>query len=116
MPSSVISGYNTGFLSEVGQIYDVNGWPSMVISTRRSAAFGTTRTPWATPETAAQPSASSPAPIPSAQRTRASRIRLASHHYLLAGVVKRDLLPGLDSRHVHTQGNGVAVARLDGRV
>ena len=36
MPFAVRIGYSTGFFSVVGQMYDVNGLPSMVTSTRRS--------------------------------------------------------------------------------
>ena len=43
-PLRLRSGYSTGFLSVVGQMYDVNGLPSIVTSTRRPASFGTTWT------------------------------------------------------------------------
>ena len=46
VPSGATNGYSVGFSSEVGHIYDVNGAPSMTISTRRSDSCGVTTTPW----------------------------------------------------------------------
>src|SRR3954454_16945241 len=83
----------------------------MVTSTRRSASLATTRTPCPIAETATHPSASIPARNPAALR-----IRLASRDHLLSGIVERHLLTCLDRGDIHAQGNGVAVAGLDGRI
>jgi hypothetical protein len=45
VPVAVRSGYSTGFLTVSGQMYEVNGWPPIITSTRRSVSLGTTCTP-----------------------------------------------------------------------
>src|SRR5690348_14976002 len=111
MPSSVISGYSTGFFSVVGQIYDVNGRPSMVMSTRRCASSGTTCTP---DFPAARSSCAGMSMAAARAATRGSlRIHLAPSHHLLRFVVEGDLLAGLNRGHIHAQRDGVAVPCLD---
>src|SRR6185295_1950520 len=44
VPDALRTGYSTGFFSRSGQMYDVNGRPSINTSTRRAAAFGVTVT------------------------------------------------------------------------
>src|SRR5271156_111420 len=43
IPVAVRRGYSTGLARVPGQRYELKGWPSMMISTRRSPSFGTTR-------------------------------------------------------------------------
>src|SRR3954469_2936945 len=95
-------------------MYEVNGFPSMVTSTRRCCSSATTWTPL--PDWAAKA-------IPvdtNIAVSKQSMIRLlkdlASCDYLLGLVVKGDFLPGLDCSNVHAECNGVAVTRLNWRV
>src|SRR5579862_7114409 len=94
-------------------MYDVNGLPSMVMSTRRCASSGTT----CTPEVLAALSGWVGVRRAAARATTASlRINLASNHHVLRLVVEGDFLAGLNRSHIHAEGNGVAVAGLNGSV
>src|SRR5580658_10380972 len=93
-------------------MYDVNGWPSMVISTRRFAASGVTSTPFDAASTLAVQS------NPAARRKGIARLRihLSSRHHLLRLLIEGHLHARLDRGHVHAQRDGMAVAGFDRRI
>src|SRR5271156_6220424 len=108
-----MSGNRTGFLSEVGQRYEVNGSPSMVTSTRRCTSSTVTWTPFSERFANALP--------PTPDRTKRHRasltdIRLSPGEHLFCFVVEGDLLPGLDRGDIHAQRDRVAITGINAGV
>src|SRR6267143_2768998 len=89
-------------------MYDVNGLPSTVTSTRRSASRATTSTrgAWACPTTGR----------PSPSSTQTLRMGASTHHDVLLAVVEYDVPPRMHRGDGHAQRDGVAVTGVDVRV
>src|SRR4051794_36753263 len=92
-------------------MYDVNGFPSMVMSTRRCGSSATTRTPF--PDGAAKTNPAGRQHANNKQSMILLSKDLASCDDLLSLVVERDFFSGLDCSNVHAECDGVAVACFD---